>query len=611
MYEHKYVKINNPQEIKKYSYKELLALCESIRNDIIESTSINGGHLSSNLGSVESIIAYYRIFNAESDKILFDVGHQCYTHKILTGRSLEKLRCKNGIEGFPKRSESKYDCFEGGHSSNSISNALGMALARDANGETYDIVAYIGDGSISNGLAFEALNDIQLAKHKIIIILNDNGMSISQNVGKTSQIFSKISSANLYNSGRKFMNKHKNNVLLCSLYNIMFSFKNFIKKILIHNNLFTDFGISYYGVVDGHNIKKLEKAFKKAQKNTKTTLVHIKTLKGNGYFYTQNDEIGIYHGVSPFNITTGNKKISEDLYCHFFGKLALETLEKDKKAFLLCPGTLVSLNLGSKAKQFNNRIIDFGINEEHCFSVAAGLALSGYHPIISIYSTFMQRAFDELSHDIARENLDVTLLIDRVGVVGKDGDTHNGVFDEAFLMNTPNCVVCMPSNINQANSLYDLSFKNHGLFAIRMEKTPIYNTYIESDKNLEFGKWIFSTENNSKTLIISYGPIINSIINFKTENNIKVDVVNAIFQKPFDYELIKQIIDKKYSKIIIYNVYATEIGFNNKLIAELINNGFKEKIVSMCLNDTFIKTQSTTQALEEQHLSVKDLFSKI
>ena len=597
--------IKDPSFLKQLNTKSLYALCSDIRKEIIRACSINGGHLSSNLGNVESIVALHRVFDFKKDKLLFDVGHQCYTHKILTGRSLENLRKKNGIAGFPKINESPYDCFEGGHSSNSISNAIGMAVARDVNKESYNIVVYIGDASISNGLAFEALNDTLLYSHKVIIILNENGMSISRNVGKTSTIFSKISTSGLYSTTKLIAKRIESSGKFGEIfYSFLYSFKNFIKRIILHNNIYTDMGLTYYGIVDGHNIKNLTKAYKKAIKSSKSCIIHIKTIKGYGYKKAQDDEIGNYHSVQPFDISTGKAlKPSVTTLSDVFSELIDKQLEISNTV-LRSPATLVGSRFENLLKKYPAKVYDMGITEEHTVSVAAGLSLNGIQPIVSIHSTFLQRGFDELSHDIAREHLNSTFLIDKAGLVGEDGDTHNGVYDEAFIINTPNTVLTMPSNNGIAEQLFHESFKNHGLFVIRYPNSPLVQ--VNKYKNIEFGEWPFERKVGSETVIISTGPIIEEIL-----NNVKnVDVINAIYLKPLNTKVLDYCISN-YNKIIIYDIYATRNGFCDTIADYLLEHSYKGKFVSMAIKDEFIPSQTIVEALSDQNLTIQDLVKQI
>lgn len=601
--------IENPKFLKSLSYKEISLLCFDIREEIIKQVSINGGHLSSNLGTVEALVALHRTFDFSKDKLLLDVGHQCYTHKILTGRSLEKLRKKDGVSGFPKLNESIYDHFEGGHSSNSISTAEGMALTRDLNSDDYNIIVFIGDASIQNGMAFEAMNDFQLRDHKILIVLNENGMSISQSVGRSSQIFSRISTSKFYNALKIAYKK-----MMCWnkfgrwLYEKTYILKSSIKRSLIRGNIFTDLGLNYIGAIDGHSVKSMEKAFKRSQKSPKSCVIHIKTQKGKGYKLAEDDKQGYYHGTSSFEVEKGLTRNDSPLssWTSYYSYLLEQTISDSEKVTLICPGTMIGSRIETIKEKHSDRVFDVGIAEEHAVSLAAGMSLNGYRPYISIYSTFLQRAFDQLSHDIARVNLNSCLLIERAGIVGEDGDTHNGVYDEAFLINTPNTIVSMASNTEEASYLMRLSTENKDkLFCIRIPKS---DQVISTDNNVfDNFKWISKLNSTSnKKVIITFGPIINQVEQLINEKHKDYDLVNALFQKPLDLNFIlNKLIN--YEKVVIYNIYGTKNGFNNYLISILIENGYKGNIVSLAVPDTFISHQTIEEALVENSISINDL----
>lgn len=602
--------IKDPSFLKDLSYKELEVLSEDIRNYIIDSVSKNGGHLSSNLGVVESTIALNRIFNFKKDKLLFDVGHQCYTHKILTGRSLSNLRKKGCISGFPKISESEYDCFEGGHSSNSISNALGFALKRDIDKSSYDIVVFIGDSSISNGLAFEALNDDLIQKHKIIIILNDNEMSISKTVGSTSKFLQKISTSVLYNKLKvSYKNSLNKNKVGKSIYRTSYKIKNFIKNFFFRKNLFTLLNLNYIGVIDGHNIKAIEKALRKAKNSTKSVIVHIKTIKGLGYKYAQEDEVGYYHGVTPFKINGDNLLINSNSYSYLYSDLMKEILKKDKNVFLLSPATLVGSDLERFKEEFPEQIIDVGIAEEHCLSLASGMALSGLKPYIFIYSTFLQRGFDQVIHDIARENANVTLMIDRCGFVGEDGSSHLGIFDEAFLLEVPNTIVCMASDKELSEQLIKISYSSKKFMCIRFPKANYLERYKNDYTDLKIGEWKYTINKNSDKVIVTFGPCLNDFYDHIIKENLNIDLINAIFQNPINKNQIINLL--KYKTIIIYNGYGIENGFNCKIIYALNKLNYKNKILSYAIKKEFIDHQSIYECIKSENLLVDDVLKDL
>ncbi len=496
--------IKNPDFVKDLSYKECDALCEDIRNEIITETSKYGGHLSSNLGAVESTVSLCRSFDFCKDKIIFDVGHQTYTYKILTGRSLEGLRTKDGISGFQKMSESPYDHFECGHSSTSISVANGMAIARDLNNEDYSIIAYIGDGSLSNGLALEGLNLASQNGHKIIIVLNDNEMSISAPKGALANGWRKFSTSSFYTGSKSFMKR----VFAPGFVKFLTRIKNWFKRRLISMNIFDLLGYSVIGPIDGHDIKAMDKAFAKAKKLENSVVIHIKTIKGKGYEPAENDQIGVWHGVGKFDIESGTplETCKDGCWCDTYSELLLSKMKENEDIVTIVPATGLGSSLKDVHDTFPNRYIDVGIAEEHAATMAGALAIAGKHPVVSIYSTFLQRAYDEVIHDVARMNASVTFLVDRAGLVGADGDTHQGLYDEAFLMDMPNTIIAMASNEFEAKYLLEESLKHPCPFFIRFPKECAKHS--ESQEELSFGKWVLMNEaSKKKYAVVSVGQL--------------------------------------------------------------------------------------------------------
>jgi len=590
--------IKDPSFLKNLSYTELDVLADDIRKEIIRCTAKNGGHLSSNLGVVELTIAIEHFFDLSKDKLIFDVGHQCYTHKILTGRPLETLRQTNGISGFQKIDESVYDCFDAGHSSTSISAANGFAIARDLKGENYNVIALIGDGSIPSGLAFEGLNNVASGNHKVVIILNDNGMSISKPVGALSKRFGKISTAAGYNrikyGYRKAMFKTK---LGKKIYNLTLRIKNWFKRHLTSPNLFTDLGFAYIGPVDGHNIRKLEKAFRRVSNTDKSVVVHVCTTKGKGYEPAENDNSGSWHGVAPFKIQDGEplKTSSHTSWSKVFADLSLKEMEKHQDAFLISPATTVGAEIDDVLKKFPERSLDVGIAEEHAATLSGALSRGGFHPIISIYSTFMQRAYDEIAHDMARTKANATILVDRAGLVGRDGETHMGIYDAAFLSTIPNVVITMPSARKEAEYLYDESFNNHGVFAIRYPRATCLE---EGDKEqLSFGKWLKLKEGKTrKVAVIGVGHLVRELTNLVNEKGIDCTIFNALFINPVDEDALQNLLS--YDKIVIYDAYSTQGGLVSLVTLKLSQMKFKGLISAHCVPNVFVKQASITEQLE-------------
>ena len=606
--------IKGPEFLKELNYRSLDLLSEKIRREIIDKTSKYGGHLSSNLGVVEITIALHRMFNFKHDKLIFDVGHQSYTHKILTGRSLEYLRNRNGVSGFQKICESYYDCFEAGHSSTSLSAAQGFALNRDARGEKYAVVAVIGDGSIVNGLAFEALNNISHNNNKVIIILNDNEMSISRPTGGMGRFFAKISTASGYTnfkiSYRRFMFKTR---MGHALYNFTSRIKNAIKQKLVPTTYFDDMGFQYIGCIDGHNIKALEKAIARAKRTTKSVVLHIATVKGKGYRYAENDTTGYWHGVTPFEIESGKPKNlhPEELsWSHLFSDLLTALMAERNDLVIISPATVKGSGLEDLFSAYPKRTFDVGIAEGHALTLASGLAVAGTHPIVSIYSTFMQRAFDQIIHDIARMNLNITFLVDRSGLVGLDGETHQGIYDESFLLSTPNTVVTMPSSDKEAKYLLNESLKQHGPFFIRYPRDLLKKNHLIQEENHQFGKWIMERVANSKRVaVIAVGQLLRSLKELIIEADLDVTLVNALFLKPHDQEMLSSL--SEYETIVIYDAYATEFGFVSYLKTKLCEMSYKGQIMSFAIPDVFVTQAKISEQLEEFGLLPKQVFEEI
>ena len=590
--------IKNPDFIKDLSFKELDILSEDISAEIIDKVSVNGGHLASSLGAVDATIALCRVFDFSKDKLIYDVGHQCYSYKILTGRSLERLRKSGGVSGFQKLNESPYDHFECGHSSTSISAAKGMAIARDLNGEKYDVIAFIGDSAISNGLAFEGLNNIVENNNKVIIVLNDNDMSITKPVGGLARAFRNLSNSLLYrrskNAYQRVMKKTRFGRWILSWTSAI---KNWFKRHLMSINIFDNMGITYVGPIDGHDIKKMTHAFAKAKKHDKSIVIHIKTIKGKGYKYSENDDSGKWHGVGMFDKHTGQIDANPNMvsWSAIYSEALVKAMSENENIVTIVPATGIGSSLESCFELFPKRTFDVGIAEEHALTMAGGLAVSGKHPVVSIYSTFLQRAFDELSHDVARMNLNATLLIDRSGLVGEDGNTHQGIYDEAFLLSTPNTVVTMASRASEALGLVEESLKGHGLFCIRFPRSRV--TPNQQSDVVPFGKWKKELD-SSDTAIVSTGPVTVELKELLEKGGKKVALYNAIYLKPMDESAIDELV--KYNKVIIYDAYGIENGFAQELTARLVaEKNYKGQIIVKSIPDVFVEHASQKEQLEK------------
>lgn len=596
--------INSPKDLKKLNIKEKEILAKEIRELILNIVSKNGGHLASNLGVVELTIAIHSVFNAPEDKIIWDVGHQTYVHKILTGRKNEMftLRKINGISGFPKAEESEYDVFNTGHSSTSISAAIGMARARDIKKENNQVIAVIGDGALTGGMALEALNDGGSAKTDFIIILNDNEMSISKNVGGISNFLTKIRSKKFY---KKSNNLVKNIVFKIpwvgkKIIKIVEDIKYSIKKFFIPNMLFEDMGYTYLGPVDGHNIEKLEKILNIAKRIDGPKLIHIITKKGKGYDIAEK-EPSKYHSTGPFNLKTGESTIKKDKdYSKVFGDKLINIARKNKKVVAITAAMKDGTGLKEFASEYKDRFFDVGIAEQHAIGVAAGMARNGLIPFVPIYSSFFQRGYDQVIHDICMQNLHVVLCADRAGIVGQDGETHQGIFDLSFFNIVPNLVIMAPKNFRELEDMMDFAINYNGPVYIRYPKGGEGNTRINKEDEIVLGKAEKLLDGNKYT-IIAIGKMVEraySIAIMLKKENINVQIINARFLKPIDEENIIKWIGN--TKIITIEDNIVRGGLGSTILEILHKYNKKNEIKILGYPEKFIK-QGTVNEIEKKY----------
>ncbi len=563
--------IKNPKFLKELKIKDLELLSRDIRSFIIDKVSKTGGHLSSNLGIIDLTIAIHKVFDSPKDKIIFDVSHQCYTHKILTGRAkyFDKLRKKDGLSGFQKREESPYDSYESGHSSTSLSAALGMAIARDKLNKDYNVIAIIGDGSMGNGLAYEALNHIGITKTKLIIILNDNEMSISSNVGALHNNLDKIRANYKYNKAKTNTKNFLKKIPLIGkpIRKFITNIKLLFKKVYLKEGfIFEELGIKYYGPINGHDYKEMLTYLELAKKETEPVIIHVITKKGKGYIYAENDKIGTWHGVGPFNKETGELLKKDDnliTWSEVISNHLIELTKQNKKINVITPAMAGGSKLLKYKEIHPNNFIDVGIAEEHALLLANGMSSEGLIPFVSIYSTFLQRGYDQVIHDIARMNTHVILGIDRCGIVGEDGETHQGIYDLTFLMPIPNLIISTPKDSIEAGNLLYTAIKEKKPFTIRYSKDKlIYQK--KAYQKIKIGSWEILKEGKDAALI-TYGNLVNKANKIK---DIDLTIINARFQKPIDEALFNKIL-KEYKNIFIYEEQ-TKI---NSLGSYLINYG--------------------------------------
>lgn len=608
--------IKDPSQIKNLSMKQLDVLAQDIRHFLIQNISKTGGHLSSNLGIVEITIAMHYVFSSPKDKMIFDVGHQSYVHKILTGRSTKfaTLRKLNGLSGYQKRSESPHDCWEAGHSSTSLSAALGYAIARDVQHQNYEVIAIIGDGALAGGMSLEALNDIGAQKRKMIIIFNDNAMSISKNRGGVEKRITSIRSSHLYRS-------MKNDIKVTLPHNkmgdetlkVFSSIRDRIKSGLIDAPLFQEFNLDYLGPVDGHNIPALIKVFEAAKEHDGPIVVHVRTKKGKGYRYAEQDKIGQWHGVSPFNIQTGQPlmklPINEKTWSNIISDGLIELAKKNKDVVAITPAMAQGSKLLKFAKLFPDRFFDCGIAEEHAITMAGAMSLGGLRPFVSIYSSFLQRAYDQMNHDLGRMDLPVVIGIDRAGLVGDDGETHQGVFDISFLRSIPNLILSQPKDAQEAYDLLYTAFAAKHPFCIRYPRGQTAVTDKIDFHLISIGSWErFDIGSDPKAIIISYGPDVDRIIHTIHENNLSMIVVNARFFKPIDQEMCKELFNLD---LPIY-VYETDVKIGGLSSAVLeYQNEIENHIHILGIDDHYVQHGPIRSLRKKEHIDLESLFREI
>lgn len=551
-------KINRPEDVKSLNTEEKKQLAEEMRKYILEIVSENGGHLASNLGVVELTIALHSVFDVPKDKIVWDVGHQTYVHKIITGRreQLKTLRKRNGIAGFPKSKESEADCFNTGHSSTSISAALGMARARDLKGEDNSVLAVIGDGALTGGMALEALNDAGWSQTKMTVILNDNEMSISKNIGGISMLLSKLRTKRSYSKSSDAVKKVilKMPAVGKPIVKIVRRIKRSIKQLIIPKMFFEDIGFRYLGPVDGHDIEELERMLKISKQLEGPVLIHVLTKKGKGYEMAEKNP-DKFHATGPFTIETGeSKKQKKKDYSKVFGEKLVELAKKNHKIVAITASMKDGTGLTQFAKEFPERFFDIGIAEQHAIGVAAGMAKEGAIPIVPIYASFYQRAYDQVIHDVAMQNLPVVMCVDRAGVVGADGETHQGTLDMAFFRLIPNLTIMAPKNFKELEEMLEFAVHLNKPVVIRYPRGGEDEYKIEKQERLEKGKAEIIKEGKDVT-IIAIGKTVARAMKIaeemEKEQDITIEVINSRFLKPIDEETIKQSIQKTKNVITI------------------------------------------------------------
>ena len=603
--------VDTPNDLKKFNGSQLTSLASEIRDYILEVISKTGGHLAAGLGTVELSICLHYIFNTPHDKIIWDVGHQCYPHKILTGRKnkLLSIRKYKGISGFLKINESEYDVFGAGHSSTSISAALGMCIARDRRKENYKIISVIGDGGITAGMSYEALCHAGYLKKDMLVILNDNEMSISPNVGAMNKYLTKILSgktmSTIKQKGDKFLSdKHP-------IKKIIKKIKDNAQNLLSPGHLFEEIGFRYYGPIDGHDISSLNKILDNLKDKSGPILLHVITKKGKGYKIAERDPIK-YHGVTPFNIQTGASEIQRQspllTYTNIFSKWINDAASKNENFVAITPAMREGSGLVEFEERYPDRFFDVGIAEQHSVTLAAGLAVGGLKPIVAIYSTFLQRAYDQLIHDVNLQNLDVFFAIDRAGLVGADGETHHGIYDISFMRILPNIVIMTPSNEKEMLMMLNTGLNHRGPCAIRYPRgNTQVNNITMTDNELAIGKSQIMFK-GQKIAVLVFGQLIRDVA--EISKKLSLTLVDMRFVKPLDKDIIDELSTTHEHLITIEDNVITG-GAGSSVNEYLVERGYEITITNFGIPDRIVSHGNQDELYAEIGLDRKSLEFKI
>ncbi|MFD1864109.1 1-deoxy-D-xylulose-5-phosphate synthase [Planococcus chinensis] len=606
--------ITSPSFLKELNNEQLVELSEDIRRFLIENLSKTGGHIGPNLGVVELTLALHKVFDSPDDKLIWDVGHQSYVHKILTGRAsqFDTLRQFKGLCGFPKRNESDHDVWETGHSSTSLSAAMGMAAARDIKKAKNHVIPIIGDGALTGGMAFEALNHIGHEGTDMIVILNDNEMSIAPNVGAMHSVLGRMRTAGKYNKVKDDLEYLIKKVPAVGgkLASTAERVKDSLKYLLVSGMFFEELGFTYLGPIDGHDLEDLEENLKYAKKTKGPVLLHVVTKKGKGFLPAETDTVGTWHGTGPYKMETGDLVKSSSTAPSWSGLIA-ETVRKlareDERIVAITPAMPVGSKLVGFASEFPDRFYDVGIAEQHAMTMAAGLATQDMKPFLAIYSTFLQRAYDQVIHDVCRQNLNVFIGIDRAGLVGADGETHQGVFDVAFLRNLPNMVVMMPKDENEGQHMVKTAIEyNDGPIALRYPRGNGLGVPMDSSlKTLPIGSWEV-LQRGTDAVILTFGTTIPMALHAAEElraGGINAEVVNARFIKPMDTEMLHSIFGRKVPVITLEEA-VLQGGFGSGVLEFAEENEYTGAIVHrLGIPDQFIEHGDVAELMDEIHLN--------
>lgn len=607
-------KISQPSDLKALNYPELQQLAQEIREEMIEVVSTNGGHLAPNLGVVELTLALHRVFDSPKDKFIWDVGHQTYIHKLITGRQKEfkSLRLYHGLSGFPKRCESSHDCFETGHSSTSISAAVGFAKARDIKKEKFQVVAIIGDGAMSGGMAYEALNHAGHTKTNMIVVLNDNEMAISHNVGAMSSYLSRLRTNPRYDRSKDEIESLLKKIpgIGTKMAKVAEKAKDSLKYLLVPGLLFEELGFTYLGPIDGHNQMAMEQVFEQAKQVKEPVLIHVLTKKGKGYGPAEKNP-DVFHGVGPFNRETGEiiKKAAPPTFTQVFGETLCQIAEKDPSVVAITAAMPGGTGLTQFGQKFPERFFDVGIAEQHAVTFASALALGGLKPVVSIYSTFYQRAYDQVLHDVCLPGANVVLAIDRAGVVGDDGPTHHGVFDISFLRVIPNLIFMAPKDENELRHMLNTALKIEGPVALRYPRSV--GQGVEQDeelKELTLGKAEVLREGKDLTLI-GIGPMVYTCLAAAQElrhRGVEATVINLRFINPIDRETILRYA-RMTKRVITVEDHMLAGGMGSAVLEVLADEGLTDVAVERIGYEGYVEQGPISTLHRAYGLSVKGI----
>lgn len=609
-------RIQKANDIKKLNWDELDVLAAEIRQFLVENVSKTGGHLASNLGVVELTMAMHMAFSLPKDKMIWDVGHQAYTHKILTGRQegFAYLRQYGGMSGFPKRKESACDAFDTGHSSTSISAGLGYVEAREILGQDYKVVSVIGDGSLTGGMAYEALNNAAHLNSNYIIILNDNNMSISENVGGMHMYLDDIRTAEFYNNLKKGITNALNKIpgIGESMVRHIRKTKNSIKQLLVPGMLFEDMGITYLGPVDGHDIKKLYRTLKEAQKMDNAVLVHVLTEKGKGYAPAEQNPAK-FHGIAPFDMETGNvldiKKT--DTYTDVFAEIMCDLGEKEPNLVAITAAMKDGTGLSKFKEKYPERFFDVGIAEGHAVTFAAGLAAAGLRPVFAVYSAFLQRGYDQIVHDVCMQNLPVIFAIDRAGLVGSDGETHQGAYDVAYLNHIPNITILAPKNRWEFAAMMEWATGHNGPVAIRYPRGNVYDDLQDFKQPVEHGKSEIIYK-ESDIAILSIGHMMETaeaVWKRLKEKGYHCSLINSRFVKPLDTEILEELA-QEHKLLVTIEEATISGGYGMNVVKYVADNNLEVRVVVNGIPDMYVEHGNIGLLRKTINLDVESIVNK-